>query len=98
MGAVLEVFVQGAWRPIGFWSKHLSEDKQRWTTYRRELYALLHAMRHFRADIEGKHVILFTDHKPLLGAFKNPASNNDAISYNHIMEISQYTMPEETRW
>ena len=28
VGAVLEQYEDGAWRPLGFWSQHLKEDKQ----------------------------------------------------------------------
>ena len=47
IGGVLEQFSNGKWQPLGFWSKHLKADKQKWSTFRRELYALQQAMRNF---------------------------------------------------
>ena len=92
IGGVLEQFDQNEWQPLGFWSRHLKPDKQKWTTFRRELLAIKEAMRHFHTEIQGRHVVIFTDHKALLGAFKSPTSlAHDPIASNHIMEVSQYT-------
>merc|ERR1712015_9926 len=92
MGAVLEMFCDGAWRPLGFWSKHLKPAETKWSTFRRELYAVQQAMRHFLPDTEGRHVVVFTDHRALLGAFKNPASQaHDPIATNHIQEVAMFT-------
>ena len=51
IGGVIEQYTDGEWRPMGFWSKHLPKDKQKWTVYRRELYAIHQALRHFFARI-----------------------------------------------
>ena len=92
IGGVLEQFSGGVWQPLGFWSKHLKPDKQRWTTFRRELYALHQSVRHFQREIDGKHLVCFTDHKALLGAFTNPASQyHDPIASNHLAEVSMWT-------
>ena len=92
IGGVLEQYVGGVWQPLGFWSKHLKQDKQAWSTFKRELYAVQQAMRNFITETEGRHLIIFTDHRPLLGAFKNPQSQTyDPIAFNHLMEITQFT-------
>ena len=69
IGGVLEQFTDGKWQPLGFWSRHLPPDKKKWTVYRRELYAVHQGMRHFLPEFKGKHLIVYTDHKPLLGTF-----------------------------
>lgn len=33
MGGVLEQYSQNKWQPLGFWSKHLKQDKAKWTTF-----------------------------------------------------------------
>ena len=92
VGGVLEQFSDGRWQPIGFWSKHLPKDKQKWTVYRRELYAVHQAMRHFLQDFDGQHLVIWTDHKPLLGSFSSDHPQpHDPIANNMIMEISQWT-------
>ena len=92
MGAVLEQFREGIWRPLGFWSKHFKSNQRNWTTFRRELFAVQQGLRHFNQETNGRHVIIFTDHKSLLGAFKSPTSQaHDPIAMTHIQEVSQFT-------
>merc|ERR1712212_523629 len=92
IGGVLEQFVNGHWQPLGFWSRHLKESQQNWSTFKRELYAIQPAMRHFQVETDGRHLIVFTDHKPILGAFKAPNTQPyDPIAQQHIQEISNFT-------
>merc|ERR1711951_208147 len=92
VGGTLEQHVNGTWRPLGFWSRHLPEDKRQWSTFRRETYALQQAIRHFHTEIEGRHLIVWTDHNPLVQAFRSPqAQKHDVIALQHINEISQWT-------
>merc|ERR1712155_65877 len=91
IGAVLEQYEAGQWRPMGYFSKKLPPEKQRWSTFRRELLAAKDAIRHFIAEIDGRHVVLYTDHRPLLSAFKSNSMRHDVVAQNHIQEISQWT-------
>ena len=92
LGGVLEQYTRGQWRPLGFWSRHLKADKSRWTTFRRELLAIKDGIRHFISEIDGRQLTVYTDHKPILGAFDNPSSQQyDAIAMNHLEEIGQRT-------
>ena len=92
MGAVLEQFREGVWRPLGFWSRHFTSSQQNWSTFRRELYAVQQGLRHFNEETNGRHTVIFTDHKPLLGAFKSPNSQaHDPIAMNHLQEVAQFT-------
>ena len=91
LGAVLETFQGGQWLPLGFWSKHLPENKQRYSTFRRELAAIHLGMRHFKAETDGKHVVIYSDHRPLISAFQNPSLVHDPVATNQIMEVSMYS-------
>ena len=92
IGGVLEQFNNGKWEPLGFWSKSLKDDKAKWSTFRRELYAIQQSLRHFSTETQGRHLVIFTDHKPIVGAFKAPNSQTyDQVAYNKIQEIAQYT-------
>lgn len=92
IGASLQQFVGGTWQPLGFWSRHLRPDKQKWTPYRRELLAIKDGIRHFIPEIQGRHLTVFTDHKAILGSFKMPDSQPyDPVAANHIQEISNWT-------
>ena len=92
VGGVLEEFQDGAWRPIGLWSKHLSKSKQNWSVFRRELYGIQAALRNFLPDVYGRDLIIFTDHRSILGAMANPNFvSNDPVATRALLEISQYT-------
>jgi cleavage and polyadenylation specificity factor subunit 1 len=69
VGAVLEQFAGGDWQPLGFFSRKLSGAQTRYSAYDRELLAAYLATRHFVHKIEGRHVTLRTDHRPLLFMF-----------------------------
>ena len=90
-GAVLEQFEDGMWKPLGYWSKSLPPAKQKWSTFRRELVSIKDAIRHFIAEINGRHCIVFTDHKAIISAFKSNSMMHDTVAQNHIQEISLWT-------
>ena len=49
-------------------------------------------MRNFLPEYDGRHLVVYTDHKALIGAFKNPSSqSHDPIASNQISEICQWT-------
>lgn len=90
VGAALHQMISGQPVPIGFFSKKLSSPQQKYSTYDRELLAAYYAVLHFRSMIEGRHVTLFTDHKPLVSAFhsKNPAKSDR--QQRHLSMLSEY--------
>ena len=47
-------------------------------------------MLHFKPRIEGRHVTLFTDHKPLIGAYKKQTSLKSEIQKRNLSIISEY--------
>ena len=71
IGAALHQMVDSAAVPIGFFSKKLSEQQIKDSTFDRELLAAYLATLHFKPHIEGRNVTLFTDHKPIETAFKS---------------------------
>ena len=92
LGGVLEQFVDGSWRPLGMWSKALKPQQQGYSTYKRELMAIQLGMRYFNKDFNGRHLIVFSDHKPIVGSFKsNDLQAHDPQALNAINEISQWT-------
>ena len=91
LGASLDQWIDGAWRPLGFWSKSLQPSQQRYSTYLRELLAIKHVVRHFINDINGRSLTVFTDHKPILGSWKSPDLQiHDNVAMNAINEIAQW--------
>ena len=69
VGAALDQIVEDEPIPIGFFSQKLSEAQRKYSTFDRELLATYLAVLHFKPQIEGRIVTLFTDHKPLVSAF-----------------------------
>ena len=73
VGAVLQQRVNDSWQPLGFLIKPLNSAQRKYSAYDRELLAMYTAVKRFRHAIEGRHFIIFTDHKPLTYAFnQNP--------------------------
>ena len=91
IGGVLEEFQEGMWKPVRYFSKHLPPDKRKWTTYRREVYAIQQSIRHFIEEIDGRELICFTDHRPICSAFKSTTVHHDVVAQNQLQEISLWT-------
>ena len=71
VGSALHQIVDGIPRPLGFFSKKLNKAQSSYSTYDRELLAAYLSVIHFKDHIEGQSVTLFTDHKPLVSAFRS---------------------------
>ena len=65
VGGVLEQFNGRCWEPLAFFSKKLKQAETRYSTFDRELLAVVLAIKHFRHMVEARNLIIFTDHKPL---------------------------------
>ena len=68
IGGVLQQKEAAGWRPLGFFSRKLTETEVKYSAFDRELLACFYSIRHFRIMLEGRHFQLWTDHKPLLAA------------------------------
>lgn len=90
VGAALHQVIDSQPVPIGFFSKKLSESQRHQSTFDRELLAAYLAVLHFKPQIEGRHVTLFTDHKPLMGAYKKPNLLKSDKQQRHLSLISEY--------
>ncbi|CAE8641381.1 unnamed protein product [Polarella glacialis] len=49
-------------RPLGFWSRSLSAQQRNWTTWERELLAIVEGLQFFTSVTSGLHVKIHTDH------------------------------------
>lgn len=91
VGAVLQQFIQGKWQSLGFFSKKLALRKKKLCTYDRELDAVYEAVHHFRHVFEGRHVTVFTDHKPLVHAFHQNVDKATSWRFRRLDYIGQFT-------
>lgn len=65
IGAVLSQEVDGHFKPIAYYSRHLSRREQNYSTSERELLAIVFAVEHFRQFLYGTDFAVLTDHQPL---------------------------------
>lgn len=80
VGGVVQQWDGKAWRPLGFYSKKLSDTQVKYSTYDRELLAIFMSVQHFRNMIEGRQLIIFTDHKPLTFAFTKQTDSGKEVA------------------
>jgi transposase InsO family protein len=90
-GAALhQVFPNGASEPLAFFSKQFSPTQQRYSTFDRELTAIYLAVQHFRSIIEGKRVVVFTDHKPIAASFCSVQQPKSSRQERYFSVISEF--------
>lgn len=91
VGAVLQQKSQdGTWKPLGFFSKKLSPTQSIYSAFDRELLGIFLSIKHFRHFLEGRNFIVFTDHKPIVGALTSKAERSPRQS-RQLDYISQFT-------
>lgn len=78
-------------RPLGFFSRKLSPTEQRYSTYDRELLAIYSAIQFFKHQLEARHFVVRTDHKPLIYAFTQRPDKASPRQFRHLDFISQFT-------
>ncbi len=74
IGAVLNQGKGDLRQPVSFFSKSPKSTEQRYSTFRRELFAAYLTVKHFRHYAEGGRLVGFTDHKPLISAMAYQSS------------------------
>ena len=91
VGAVLQQTSNGLHRPLAFFSRKLQPAQTRYSTFGRELLAIYLAVKHFRHLLEGRHFVIYTDHKPLTFAFRSRTDNHSPREARHLYFISQFS-------
>ena len=91
IGGSVQQKVDGAWQPIGFFSRKLSEGERKYSAYDRELLAAYASMKYFRHLLEGRIFTVFTDHKPLTFAFQQNLDKASPRQARQLDFIGQFT-------
>lgn len=92
IGAVLQQKQNDTWKPLAYFSKKLTETQQKYSTYDRELLAIYLSLKHFRNLVEGRPLIIYTDHKALTYAFENVNPEKDSPRrIRHLNFISEFS-------
>ncbi|CAL9692089.1 unnamed protein product [Knipowitschia caucasica] len=76
VGSVLTQSVEGLERVVAYASHALRVAERKWSTYDRELWAIVWSIRNFRHYLGLRHLTIVTDHKPLLGLRQLPVDND----------------------
>ena len=90
IGACLHQVKNEQTSPLGFFSRKLSDTETRYSTFDRELLAIFCAVRKWKELLLGANVTVFTDHKPLVGAIKNPKTRDSQRQERQIALINEY--------
>ncbi|XP_053596132.1 retrovirus-related Pol polyprotein from transposon 412 [Microplitis demolitor] len=91
IGAVLQQKVDDNWQPLAFFSRKVPPSIQKSSTYDRELNAIYEAFKYFRHIFEGRHVTIYTDHKPLQHAYKQRTERASPRQFRRLDVIGQFT-------
>lgn len=89
IGTKLEQLEEDTWKPLGFFSGKLSDTEKRYITYNRKLLAILAAAKFFYHLIECRKLVVKTDHKPLIHAFKQKTDKSSERQFRQLDLISQ---------
>lgn len=91
IGGVLQQRSETGWLPLSFFSRKLTPTQKKYSTYDRELLAVYSVVKHYRHMLEGRHFIIFTDHKPLTYAFKQTPEKASPRQFRQLDFISQFS-------
>ena len=89
VGAVLVQLQHGIWKPLSLWSRQLNNAQRNYSATDRELFAVSYAVDKFRSYLECQHIVVQTDHKPLVGSVVKKADTTLPIPRRHILKIAQ---------
>ena len=91
IGATLQQYYEGRWEPLGFFSKKLNDAQKKYSTYDRELQAVYSGLKFFKHMVEGRQVVVKTDHKPLTYAFLQKSDKASPRQLRQLDYIGQIT-------
>jgi hypothetical protein len=80
------------WRPLGFFSRKLTDTESRYSTFDRELLAARAAIKHFCHFCEGRAFQIWTDHKPLDTAISRVSALISPRQQRHLAFITEFNV------
>lgn len=91
IGTVFQQRVNDSGQPLGFMTKMLSPAQRKYSAYDRKLLAIYYAVKRFRHAVEGREFAIYTDHKPLIYAFKRNFDKCSPRQFPHLDYDGQFT-------
>ena len=90
IGGCLHQIIDGKSFPVDFYSRKLSSAEQNYSAFDRELLAIVAAIKKWKHYISGMEVVVFTDHKPIVGAFNSTTERQSDRQQRHFSLISEF--------
>jgi transposase InsO family protein len=91
IGAALQQRTRKGWQPLAFFSRKLNTAQRKYGAYDRELLAIYEAIRYFRHMVEARTFTIYTDHKPLVFAFKQNSEKCSPRQFRYLDYIGQFS-------
>jgi RNase H-like domain found in reverse transcriptase/Reverse transcriptase (RNA-dependent DNA polymerase)/Integrase zinc binding domain/Integrase core domain len=91
IGAALQQSTSKGWEPLAFFSRKLNTAQRNYGAYDRELLAVYEAIRYFRHMVEARVFTIYTDHKPLIFAFKQKSDKCSPRQFRYLDYIGQFS-------
>ena len=92
VGAVLSQVQEGRERVVAYYSKTLSPAERNYCVTRRELVAVIKAMKHFRPYLYGQRFRLRTDHASLMWLCRRQESSHQIARWLELLSEFTYTV------
>ena len=90
VGAVLSQIQEGSERVIAYYSKTLTPAERNYCITRRELLAVVKAVKHFRPYLYGQHFKLRTDHASLMWLCRRHEPSNQIARWLELLSEFKY--------
>ncbi len=91
VGGLLQQKAARGLQPLAFFSRKLTPQDVKYSTFDRALLVAFEAIRHFRFLLEGQQFQLLKDHKPLVAAMVWVSPPWSARQQRHLSYISEFT-------
>ena len=88
-GAVLSQVREGVEQVVAYYSKMFTPEETNYCVTRKELLAIVKAVKHFRPQLYGRQFTVRTDHASLAWLMKNPAPTGQLACW--LETLSEYT-------
>ncbi len=82
------------WRPLGFFSRKLTDRESRYLTFDCKLLTAQAAIKHFRHFCKGRVFQLLTDHKSLVTAIPHVSTPISPRQQRHLAFISEFNVQQ----
>ncbi|GBG77025.1 hypothetical protein CBR_g23351 [Chara braunii] len=79
-------------RPVEFMSKKIKTQKLQDSTYEKELYALVSALKHWKHFLQGRHFKIFSDHSTLQWLKSQGELNDKLAHYIQLIDLFDFEL------